>query len=448
MAMIAVFMIVWGERPRRSHLAQYHRRFSVPVGRGSPILPIPIGGACLLLFIIERIFLGLPSDPLLSPSRYRASSNDRVRGRPWISSSLLGTMLVCFVIGMPICLFAGDGGDRRRAFRSAFPLESLDAENLRRRQQGGDADNPVLPCLAGAIMAEGGMARAAGTHLPNVLVGFTRLRGGLSIVNVLATTFFERHFRLGGGRYVPRSGSVMIPQMEKTGYPARVSRPISPLTRFGAGRCWSPPSHKRGLVFARDPWGHDLDQARCSWPACFRASCSGYSLIILCLVVAYRESHPRGTRPYRPRTRWRITIDAAWGTDHAGHHFWAVFWAASSPPIEAGAGGLPCGAFFVTMFIYRDYRWRGPCRFFLHRDACATVGDGADLDRMPLPASATIMAADANAGKNDGVSSFRSPSNKYVILFLINILLLVLGTLVDMAPSILIATPPDFFCCR
>ena len=32
-------------------------------------------------------------------------------------------------------------------------------------------------------------------------------------------------------------------------------------------------------------------------------------------------------------------------------------------------------------------------------------------------------------------------SNKYVILFLINILLLLLGTLVDMAPSILIATP-------
>ena len=31
--------------------------------------------------------------------------------------------------------------------------------------------------------------------------------------------------------------------------------------------------------------------------------------------------------------------------------------------------------------------------------------------------------------------------NKYVILFLINILLLILGTLVDMAPSILICTP-------
>lgn len=31
--------------------------------------------------------------------------------------------------------------------------------------------------------------------------------------------------------------------------------------------------------------------------------------------------------------------------------------------------------------------------------------------------------------------------NKYVILFLINILLLILGTLIDMAPSILIGTP-------
>ncbi len=31
---------------------------------GVTYLPIPLGGACLLLFIIERIFLGLPPDPL------------------------------------------------------------------------------------------------------------------------------------------------------------------------------------------------------------------------------------------------------------------------------------------------------------------------------------------------------------------------------------------------
>ena len=42
--------------------------------------------------------------------------------------------------------------------------------------------------LAGAIMAEGGMARRL-VAFADVLVGFTRVRGGLSVVNVLATTF-------------------------------------------------------------------------------------------------------------------------------------------------------------------------------------------------------------------------------------------------------------------
>jgi TRAP-type C4-dicarboxylate transport system permease small subunit len=31
---------------------------------GVTYLPIPVGGVCLLLFIIERIFLGAPPDPL------------------------------------------------------------------------------------------------------------------------------------------------------------------------------------------------------------------------------------------------------------------------------------------------------------------------------------------------------------------------------------------------
>src|ERR1700739_4452521 len=44
--------------------------------------------------------------------------------------------------------------------------------------------------LAGAIMAEGGMARRL-VALANVIVGFTRLRGGLSLVNIVATTFMS-----------------------------------------------------------------------------------------------------------------------------------------------------------------------------------------------------------------------------------------------------------------
>src|SRR5580704_15445710 len=66
--------------------------------------------------------------------------------------------------------------------------------------------------LAGAIMAEGGMARRL-VALANVIVGLARVRGGLSAVNVIATTFLSG---ISGSAVADTSaiGSVMIPQME------------------------------------------------------------------------------------------------------------------------------------------------------------------------------------------------------------------------------------------
>ena len=66
MAMIAIFMMVWGER--LVEVTWHNTIGDFPfLSVGVTYLPIPIGGACLLLFIIERIFLGLPPDPLHHP---------------------------------------------------------------------------------------------------------------------------------------------------------------------------------------------------------------------------------------------------------------------------------------------------------------------------------------------------------------------------------------------
>ncbi|MBV8578863.1 MAG: TRAP transporter small permease [Acetobacteraceae bacterium] len=63
MALIAVFMIVWGER--LVEVTWHNSIADFPfLSVGVTYLPIPIGGFCLLLFIIERIFLGLPPDPI------------------------------------------------------------------------------------------------------------------------------------------------------------------------------------------------------------------------------------------------------------------------------------------------------------------------------------------------------------------------------------------------
>ncbi len=63
MASIAIFMIVWGialvEVTWHNTIADFPF-----LSVGVTYLPIPIGGVCLLLFIIERIVLGAPPDPI------------------------------------------------------------------------------------------------------------------------------------------------------------------------------------------------------------------------------------------------------------------------------------------------------------------------------------------------------------------------------------------------
>jgi len=63
MALIAIFMIVWGGR--LVEVTWYNTIPDFPfLSVGVTYLPIPIGGFLLLLFIVERIFLGAPPDPL------------------------------------------------------------------------------------------------------------------------------------------------------------------------------------------------------------------------------------------------------------------------------------------------------------------------------------------------------------------------------------------------
>jgi TRAP-type C4-dicarboxylate transport system permease small subunit len=63
MALIAIFMIVWGGR--LVEVTWHNTIADFPfLSVGVTYLPIPVGGVCLLLFIIERIFLGIPPDPI------------------------------------------------------------------------------------------------------------------------------------------------------------------------------------------------------------------------------------------------------------------------------------------------------------------------------------------------------------------------------------------------
>jgi len=94
-------------------------------------------------------------------------------------------------------------------------------------------------------------------------------------------------------------------------------------------------------------------------------------------------------------------------------------------------------AFAVTLFVYRDYRWRD-LPHLVHRVVKTvamvmmligfSVAFGYMMAIMQIPAKVTAFFV--------GISD-----SKMVILLMINIMLLLLGTLMDMSPLILILTP-------
>jgi len=339
---------------------------------------------------------------------------------------LLFTMFFCFFIGVPIayslalaaiagCLWIG------------IPLEAV---MLKISDGVSKVAMLTIPffVLAGAIMAEGGMARRM-VAFADVLVGFTRMRGGLSVVNVLATTFLSG---ISGSAVADTSaiGSVMIPQMERAGFPRVFATNVTITASVQA--LLVPPSHN--AVIYSLATGGTISIISLFMAGVVPGLLLGFAIMMLCLVIAYRDGHPKGTS-VPAREAVKITIDAAWGLITLliilGGILGGIFTA-----IEAGA--VACvWAFFVTMFIYRDYKWRD-LPALVHRTvrtvaivmtliACASsVGYVMALTQMPAKITAFFLTIS---------------SNKYVILFLINILLLVLGTLVDMAPSILISTP-------
>jgi tripartite ATP-independent transporter DctM subunit len=339
---------------------------------------------------------------------------------------VVGTLLVCFALGVPIAYALGLGA-LAGAYWIGIPLEAVMLQVSSGVSKFAMLTIPFF-VLAGAIMAEGGMARRL-VAFANVLVGLVRIRGGLSAVNVLATTFLSG---ISGSAVADTSaiGSVMIPQMERAGFPRVFATNVTISASVQA--LLVPPSHN--AVIYSLATGGTISIISLFMAGVMPGLLLGASLVVLCLVLAYRNGHPRGeTVPLRAAVK--IAVDALWGLVTLaiilGGILGGVFTA-----IEAGA--VACiWAFFVTMFIYRDYRWRHLPEL-IHRTMRTVAmvmtliafasSVGYVMALMQVPARVTALLLTLSSDKN-------------VILFLINILLLVLGCLLDMAPSILIVTP-------
>lgn len=337
---------------------------------------------------------------------------------------LLGSFVVLIMIGMPVAYALG-----LSALIGAFWID-IPFDALMIQVAGGVNKFSLLAIpffvLAGAIMAEGGMSRRL-VALAGVCVGF--VRGGLSLVNIMASTFFGA---ISGSSVADTAsvGSVLIPEMEKAGYPRDYSTAVTVSGSVQA--LLTPPSHNSVLYSLAA--GGSVSIASLFIAGIGPGLLLSAVMMILCMIFARKRNYPKGeVIPLRQAVK--IAVEALWGLMAMviilGGILSGVFTATESAAIAV------LWSFFVTMFIYRDYKWRDLPKL-MHRAGrtisivMILIGFAASfgyiLTLMEIPTKIT--------------TAFLTLSdNRYVILMCINAMLLMLGTVMDMAPLILILTP-------
>ncbi|QZN96205.1 TRAP transporter large permease [Symbiopectobacterium purcellii] len=337
---------------------------------------------------------------------------------------LVAALAVLLAVGVPVAYAVGLSAIVG-AFWIDLPLEAVMIQITNGVNKFSLLAIPFF-ILAGAIMAEGGIARRL-VNFAYIFVGF--IRGGLSLVNIVASTFFGA---ISGSSVADTAsiGSVMIPEMEKKGYPRDFAAAV---TASGSVQAiLTPPSHN-SVIYSLATGG-TVSIASLFIAGIMPGLLLSFTIMVMCVGFAHKRGYPKGERvPFKQALK--IFVDTLWGLMTVviimGGILSGIFTATESAAIAC------VWSFFVTMFIYKDYTWAELPKLMYRTVKTVTIvmiligfaaAFGAIMTYMQLPSRITDF--------------FTSISdNKYVILMWINIMLLLVGTLMDMAPLILILTP-------
>lgn len=279
--------------------------------------------------------------------------------------------------------------------------------------------------VMGCLMGKGGISEKL-IALANSLVGW--MRGGLAMVNIVASYFFGG---ISGSATADTAslGNLLIPMMVDAGYDDDFSTAVT-ITSSVEGLL-VPPSHNM-VIYATAAGGVSVG-------ALFMA---GYlpgallaiSLMVGAYIISIKRNYPKGEKfslkvflRQLSKSLWALLAILIVVVGVVG----GVFTATESAAIAV------IYSLFVSVYVYKGVNWKGVWRVLeecidilaIVLILCGTSSIfGYCLTYLHVP----DLAAQA-------ITSLTT--NKILLVLLINVILLLLGCIMDMAPIILIATP-------
>lgn len=331
---------------------------------------------------------------------------------------------ILLVVGVPVAFAL--------AAASLVTLLYLDLPSVVMVQQvsagAGSASLIAIPLFifAGEIMMRGGISERL-IALASALVG--RMRGGLGQVSVLSSLFFGG---VSGSAIADVSavGGTMIPQMVKRGYDRDFAVNVSITAALVA--LLVPPSHN--LILFSAAAGGGLSIARLFAAGIMPALLMTVALMVTGYVVARRRGY--GTEPF---PGWRAVlvrlVSALPGLGLVALIFVGIR-AGIFTAVESAAIAVVY-ALLVTVVLYRQLRLREFLETVMH----AARSTGVILFVIATAAVFGWLLAylQVPAAAVEFLQSFAH--DKTMVLLMIIVMLLLLGTFMDLAPMILICTP-------
>ncbi|TVR05071.1 MAG: TRAP transporter large permease [Spirochaetaceae bacterium] len=279
--------------------------------------------------------------------------------------------------------------------------------------------------LAGSIMAKGGVARRI-VDFAYIIVG--PFRGGLAMVNCIQSMLFGG---VSGSAIadISSTGPIMIPMMRQKGYDNEFSTALT--VASATQGIIIPPSHNM-IIYAMAAGG--VSVGRLFLAGYIPGIMIGISLMITSYIIAVRRGYPREKRPPL-RECIRISVDGLLAVFAAviivGGIALGVFTAT-----EASAIAVFYAA-FLGIFVYRELKPKDiwPILFDSVRTIATVLFLIASASAFAwLLTRLRVPAAVMNA-------MLSTTTNPIILLLLINVLLIFLGMLMDVAPLIVITTP-------
>jgi tripartite ATP-independent transporter DctM subunit len=277
----------------------------------------------------------------------------------------------------------------------------------------------------GVLMGSGGISEKL-LNLADACVGW--MTGGLAMVNIVASYFFGG---ISGSAAADTAslGSLEIPMMVDRGYDKDFSTAVT-ISSSVEGML-VPPSHNM-VIYATTAGGLSVGSL-------FLAGYLPGALLAVCLmvgsyIISKKRHYPKGEK---------------FSLKRLGREFRTSIWALSA--ILIVVVGVVAGVFtatesaaiaviyslLVSIYVYKGITWKGVWKVI---DSCI---DTLSIVLILIATSnvfgyclTTLHVPEIAAKAITGVSS-----NPYVIALLLNVILLILGMIMDMAPIILISTP-------